>query len=96
VFSGKDVRRRRLGTIDALVDSDSRMSSQFRRHPNLANANFPNRSSCRDSRHETAPDVGSILPADTAAWAIFGPARHWFPTPDRILAEKMAAKIETR
>jgi len=31
----------------------------------------------------------------TAAWAVFGAARRWFQTPDRVPAEEMAAKIET-
>lgn len=31
----------------------------------------------------------------TAAWAVFGAARRWHQTPDRIPAEEMAAKIET-
>jgi hypothetical protein len=30
----------------------------------------------------------------TAAWAIFGAARRWLQTPDRIPAEEMAARIE--
>ncbi len=34
------------------------------------------------------------LLATTAAWAIFGAARRWYQTPDRIPAEEMAAKIE--
>jgi AcrR family transcriptional regulator len=34
------------------------------------------------------------LLATTAAWAIFGAARRWYQTPDRIPAEDMAAKIE--
>jgi AcrR family transcriptional regulator len=37
---------------------------------------------------------GALL-ATTAAWAVFGAARCWFQTPDRIPAEEMAAKIET-
>src|ERR1700719_3141885 len=35
------------------------------------------------------------LPATTAAWAVFGAARRWFQTPNRIRAEEMAARIET-
>ena len=35
------------------------------------------------------------LPATTAAWAVFGAARRWFQTPNRIPAEEMAARIET-
>jgi hypothetical protein len=32
--------------------------------------------------------------ATTAAWAIFGAARSWVQTPDRIPAEEMARRIE--
>ena len=46
------------------------------------------------SHHELAPGVDASLLATTAAWAIFGAARSWFQTPDRIPAEEMAAKIE--
>jgi hypothetical protein len=45
-------------------------------------------------RHGMAPGVDAALLATTAAWAIFGAARRWFQTPDRIPAEQMAAKIE--
>jgi AcrR family transcriptional regulator len=34
------------------------------------------------------------LRATTAAWAVFGAARRWFQTPNRIPAEEMAARIE--
>jgi AcrR family transcriptional regulator len=47
------------------------------------------------SRHGLAPGADASLLATTAAWAIFGAARRWFQTPDRIPAEEMAAKIET-
>ncbi len=47
------------------------------------------------SRHALAPGVDAGLLATTAAWAIFGAARRWFQTPDRIPAEEMAAQIET-
>jgi AcrR family transcriptional regulator len=47
------------------------------------------------ARHGMAPGVDAGLLATTAAWAIFGAARRWFQTPDRIPAEQMAAKIET-
>lgn len=47
------------------------------------------------SHHEMAPGVDAALLAATAAWAVFGAARRWFQTPDRIPAEEMAAKIET-
>jgi AcrR family transcriptional regulator len=47
------------------------------------------------ANHATAPGVDAALLATTAAWAVFGAARRWFQTPDRIPAEEMAAKIET-
>jgi AcrR family transcriptional regulator len=47
------------------------------------------------ARHEIAPGVDPALVATTAAWAVFGAARRWFQTSDRIPAEEMAAKIET-
>src|SRR6202158_4233688 len=47
------------------------------------------------SRHALAPGVDAGLLATTAAWAVFGTARRWFQTPDRIPAEEMAAAIET-
>ena len=46
------------------------------------------------AKHGMAPSSDSELLATTAAWAIFGAARRWFQTPDRIPAEEMAAKIE--
>src|ERR1700681_3291846 len=45
------------------------------------------------SRHGMAPGVDAALLATTAAWAVFGAARRWFQTLDRIPAEEMAAKI---
>jgi AcrR family transcriptional regulator len=45
--------------------------------------------------HGTAPGVDAALLASTAAWAVFGAARRWFQTPNRIPAEEMAARIET-
>jgi AcrR family transcriptional regulator len=45
--------------------------------------------------HGSAPDVDAALRATTAAWAVFGAARRWFQTPNRIPAEEMAARIET-
>ena len=45
--------------------------------------------------HGTAPSVDGALLATTAAWAVFGAARRWFQTPNRIPAEEMAARIET-
>ncbi len=44
--------------------------------------------------HEMRPDADPELLAATVAWAIFGAARRWFQTPDRIPAEQMAARIE--
>src|ERR1700684_3296804 len=46
------------------------------------------------SQHTLKPGVDPELLATTAAWAIFGAARGWYQTPDRIPAEEMAAKIE--
>jgi AcrR family transcriptional regulator len=46
------------------------------------------------SNHEMAPGVDPALLATTAAWAVFGAARRWLQTPDRIPAEEMAARIE--
>jgi AcrR family transcriptional regulator len=45
-------------------------------------------------RHGPAPGVDTAMLATTAAWAVFGAARRWFQTPNRIPAEEMAAKIE--
>ncbi len=47
------------------------------------------------AHHGMAPGVDAALLAATAAWAVFGAARRWFQTLDRIPAEEMAAKIET-
>ena len=44
--------------------------------------------------HPVPPGTDPKLLATTAAWAIFGAARQWHQTPDRIPAEEMAAKIE--
>src|SRR5580700_7620680 len=46
------------------------------------------------ANHAMAPGADPKLLATTAAWAIFGAARRWHQTPDRIPAEEMAAKIE--
>jgi AcrR family transcriptional regulator len=45
--------------------------------------------------HGIAPGIDAAMLATTAAWAVFGAARHWLQTPSRIPAEEMAAKIET-
>ena len=47
------------------------------------------------ANHPLSPGVDSDLLASTAAWAIYGAARRWFQTADRIPAEEMAAKIES-
>jgi AcrR family transcriptional regulator len=47
------------------------------------------------AHHAAQPGVDPALLGTTAAWAIFGAARRWLQTPDRIPAEEMAAKIET-
>jgi AcrR family transcriptional regulator len=46
------------------------------------------------AQHGIAPGAELELLAATAAWAIFGAARRWYQTPDRISAEEMAARIE--
>src|SRR6201993_2980363 len=46
------------------------------------------------AHHPAQPGVDRALLGTTAAWAIFGAARRWLQTPDRIPAEEMAAKIE--
>ncbi len=45
--------------------------------------------------HGIAPGSDASLRAASAAWAVFGAARHWFQTPSRIPPEEMAARIET-
>ena len=45
-------------------------------------------------KHALKSDADPELLVTTAAWAIFGAARKWYQTPDRIPAEEMAAKIE--
>src|ERR1700681_1853839 len=47
------------------------------------------------AHHGIAPGVDAALLATTAAWAVFGAARRWFQTPNRVPAEDMAAWIET-
>jgi AcrR family transcriptional regulator len=43
--------------------------------------------------HPVKPGVDADLLATTAAWAIFGAARRWHQTPNRIPAEEMAGRI---
>jgi AcrR family transcriptional regulator len=45
-------------------------------------------------KHEVRSGTDRALLATTAAWAVFGAARRWYQTPDRIPAEEMAEKIE--
>ena len=45
-------------------------------------------------KHAVAPGADPKLLATTAAWAIFGAAKRWHQTPDRVSAEEMAARIE--
>jgi len=44
--------------------------------------------------HGIAPGADAELRATTAAWAVFGAARRWFQTPNRISPEEIAARIE--
>jgi AcrR family transcriptional regulator len=44
--------------------------------------------------HGTAPGADAAMLATTAAWAVFGAARRWFQTPNRLPTEEMAARIE--
>jgi AcrR family transcriptional regulator len=44
--------------------------------------------------HEVRPGADPELLATTVAWAIFGAARRWYQTRNRIPAEEMAARIE--
>jgi len=46
------------------------------------------------AQHTMAPGIDPKLVATAAAWAIFGAARRWHQTPNRIPAEEMAARIE--
>lgn len=46
------------------------------------------------AEHAVTPGFESELLATTAAWAVFGAARLWYQTPDRLAAEEMAARIE--
>ena len=47
------------------------------------------------AHHAMAPGIDAAMLATTSAWAVFGAARRWFQTPDRIPAEEMATIIET-
>ncbi len=47
------------------------------------------------SSHDPSPEVDPSMLAAAAAWAVFGAARRWFQTPDRVPAEEMAGRIES-
>ncbi len=85
-----------LGVCDYLAETTS-CPSQLARIPlersiiPVLEGMFMEGMSC----HALAPGVDAGLLAAAAAWAVFGAARRWFQTPDRIPAEEMAAKIET-
>ena len=85
-----------LGVCDYLAESTS-CPGQLARKP-LEGSIIPVVESMfkEGLAHRTmAPGVDAALLATAAAWAVFGAARRWFQTPDRISAEKMAAEIET-
>ncbi len=85
-----------LGVCDYLAESTS-CPTQLAKMP-LERAIIPaiERMFLEGAAHyQLAPGVDPALLATTAAWAVFGAARHWFQTHDRISAEEMAAKIET-
>jgi hypothetical protein len=44
--------------------------------------------------HKVRPGADPELLGTAAAWAIFGAARRWYQTSNRVPAEEMAAKIE--
>ncbi len=46
------------------------------------------------AHHAAVPGISAALIATTAAWGVFGAARRWHQSSERIPAEQMAAKIE--
>ncbi len=46
------------------------------------------------AHHKVLPGIDPALIATTGAWAVFGGARRWHQTSNRIPAEEMAAQIE--
>ena len=46
------------------------------------------------AHHGLEPGADAGLLATTAAWAVFGAARRWFQTPNRVPAEEIATRIE--
>jgi AcrR family transcriptional regulator len=84
-----------LGVCDYLVESTS-CPSQLAKMP-LEGSIIPVVEGMFQegaAHHEVVPGADPNLLATTAAWAIFGAARRWYQTSDRIPAEEMAAKIE--
>ena len=84
-----------LGVCDYLVETAA-CPGQLAKLP-LEGAIIPvvERMFQEGSAHHAAPwDADAELMAAAAAWAVFGAARRWHQTPDRIPAEQMAAKIE--
>ena len=47
------------------------------------------------AHHVLSPGIDAALLSTTGAWAVFGAARRWYQTADRVSAETMAARIET-
>jgi AcrR family transcriptional regulator len=96
-FSNCDVALRAiaLGVCDYLAESTS-CPSQLAKMP-LEGSIIPAvESMFREGagHHQMRPGTDRELLATTAAWAIFGAARRWYQTSDRIPAEEMAVKIE--
>ncbi len=88
------LRAMALGVCDYLADATS-CPSQLARIP-LEGSIIPVvEGMFREglARHGMAPGVDAALVATTAAWAVFGAARSWFQTADRIPAEEMAGRI---
>src|SRR6201996_308497 len=84
-----------LGVCDYLAESTS-CPSQLSKMP-LEGSIIPAVEAMFEegaAHHTITPGVDPDMLATTAAWAIFGAARRWHQTPDRIPAEEMAAKIE--
>ncbi len=85
-----------LGVCDYLAESAGCCPGQLARTP-LEGSIIPVVEGMFEegaAQHPVLPGVDPALLGTTAAWAIFGAARRWYQTPDRIPAEEMAAKIE--
>jgi AcrR family transcriptional regulator len=85
-----------LGVCDFLAESTGRCASQLAKLP-LEGSIIPvveDMFRRGAAAHPVKPGVDRELLGTTAAWAMFGAARRWYETPDRIPAEDMAAKIE--